>query len=365
MKLACTYLLLVLPLAAFVQNATNAIEKCDVAKFQKYLDKGGDINVRIELYDEYIFESYESTLMDYAVAWNCMEIIKLLVSQKEKIEDYDLIMTEAFIYSLAFDNEDITEFLYEQHPIEKGICDVCHGNNVLMVAANYGRENWYFKMKEQSDLQYINHTGSNLIHSAASGPSQKILLDVLSIDGLDINKTNSEGLTPLDYAASNEKNPEAFNTLIDHGADPNQAWNLLYWWSMIPSAPLTPEIINDRRDDVWMIDEDGENCLMLISYFVEDIDFMMEDIGDGKGDLSFVPQFYQDGITMNILNAMLYIEDFNSENPIYKKYLSLLGALCEKAEFCPVYKKEYKTAVKIYGEEKVSEWYEEYNLPVE
>ena len=363
---------------AFAQKVAKVIDNCDQAKLVSYLDKGGDINIKITRYDEND-QAFEIGLLTYAVHNECLEIVEFLIERKEEIEDYDLELTQAFIYSLSIGNDNVSAYLFKQEPIAHGICDVCHGNNALMVAATYGRDDWYFKLKESSDLKYINASGSNLIHCAASGPSQVILEDVLTISGLDINRKEEDGLTALDYAASNTDNPLAFQTLIEKGADHKQAWNLLYWWSMYPAVPLTDKMIEDRRADVWMIDEEGDNCLLLLSYFFHElevesgvfayqlttvIDIMMEDHKAGKSDLSFVHQFYQNGITMNMLNAMLFIEDFNSDNPVYPKYLEFLGMMCNDAEFCPVYKKEFKTAVKIYGD-AAEEWYNEYNIPTE
>ena len=92
---------------------------------------------------------------------------------------------------------------------------------------------------------------------------------------------------------------------------------------------------------------------------------MQKDLEAGKGDESFGERLYSTGITMNILESMTFVYDFDQEYPLYSNYLKLLGWYCENSDFCPVYKKEYKTAVKIYGEELVNEWYEKYDLPKE
>ena len=360
------------------QNIPKVLDKCDPIKLQKYIAAGADLNLKVYDYDDN-GEELEISYLTYAVHAECLPCIEILVENKDQIEDFDLVVTQAFIYSLSVGDDAISSFLYKQDPIAHGICDVCHGNNALMVAATYGREDWYFKLKEKSDVKYVNAANATLLHAAASGPSQKILDDVLAIEGLDINRKDQEELTPLDYAATNSDNKKAFETLISKGADHKQAWNLMYWWAMYPDLPLSDQMIADRRADVWMIDHEGENCLMLLSYFFHELEteqgkfesqlrtvleIMIEDHEKGTSDLSFVTQFYSEGITNNILDAMLYIEDFNSEAPVYELYLKFLGILCEEAEFCPVYKKEYKTAKKIYGV-KVDEWYEKYNLPTE
>lgn len=376
MRLLFAALFFLLAFNSNAQKIVKIIDKCDVNKFIKYLDKGGDINEQLIRYDDQDNE-FEIGMLTYAVHNECLDIVQYIVEHKDVVQDFDLEVTEAFVYSLSIGNDEISNFLYEQSPIPHGICDACHGNNALMVAATYGREDWYFKLKQTSDLFYINTSGSNLIHCAATGPSQNILQDVLSIEGLDINKRDENGFTPLDDASSNDENLLAFQTLIDKGADYKQAWNLLYWWCMYPNVPLTDQMIEDRQDDVWMIDTEGDNCLMLLSYFYHEfetqgsyedrlmkvLEIMQEDLETGKGDEGFGERLYSEGITMNILESMTYVYDFDQEIPLYPNYLKLLGWYCENSEFCPVYKKEYKTACKIYGEDLVNEWYEKYELP--
>lgn len=377
MKLLSALWILLLSNQIYSQQVFKLVEKCDSVKLDKYFTKGGDINDRLEFTDPQMGE-YSFGLLSYATREECIECLQYLLLRKDQFQDFDLALTEAFVFSLSVGNEEISNLLYSYKPIPHGVCDACHGNNALLVAAYYGREDWYFKLKASSDLLYINTSGASLIHCAVNSSSQKILDDVLEIEGLDINKKDMLGFTPLDHAACNSDNPNAFQTLINKGADYKKAWNLLYWWCIYPGITLTDEMIDERRQDVWMIDEEGDNCLMLLSYFYPELDdgngrykqqleivtsIMLEDHRKGKSNLDFIPQFYSNGITLNFLDAMLFINDFESEQPVYAQYLNLLGVLCSDGEFCPVYKKEYKTAVKIYGEEQVSEWYDIYNLP--
>ncbi|UKN03645.1 hypothetical protein K6119_08980 [Paracrocinitomix mangrovi] len=364
----------------FGQKTLTAIDKCDVGALEKAIAAGYDINEKFMIPIDEGADEIEANLLSYAVHGECLDAVNYLIERKDQLTDFDLILTEAFIYSLSVGNDEISSVLYAQNPLPKGICDICHGNNAIMVAATYGREDWYNKLKDQSDLSYINHSGANLVTAASSGSSQAILKDVLQSTKLDLNKKDNEGLTPLDYAASNSDNKEAFNTLVKFGADIEKSWNLLYWWTMYPDLELTEDIIKKRKNDVWMIDEDGDNCLMLLSYFYVDfiekdkkfekvlltiIDIMKEGYENGEGNYDYVKRLYYNKINVNYLNAMLLTDDYTSESPIYPKYLELLSVICEKNDFCPVYKKEYKKACKIYGKEVVTDWYTKYSLPMD
>jgi ankyrin repeat protein len=379
MKHIFFFVLLILSCQLHAQKVAKIIGKCDANKLAKHLDKGGDINEQISESDEN-GDEFTVSLLVYAVHEGCLDIVQMLVDRKNEIENFDLILSTAFAYSLSRENDDISNLLYQQGPLPKGTCHVCHGNNALMVAAAYGREDWYFKLKPTSDVNFINNVGASLIHAVSSGPSQKIFEDVLQIKSLDINLLDQEEMSCLDYAASNENNPRAFQLLIEAGADHMLSWNIIYWWTM-GQVYIDKNIITDRRADVWMIDDQGDNSLMLLSYFYGSLDlsetggfnskmltilnFMIEDIKEGYAKFEFVEQLYINSVTENFLDAMLLISDYSQDSPVYPKYLELIGLICEKHDFCPVYKKEYKKACDIYGEDVVNGWYKEFNLPTE
>ena len=86
---------------------------------------------------------------------------------------------------------------------------------------------------------------------------------------------------------------------------------------------------------------------------------------NGHGKFDFVEPLYYNSITDHMLDAMFYYSDQKQDQPVYPKYLELLGYLCDNHDFCPVYKKEFKRAVEIYGEETAKAWYQEFNLPEE
>lgn len=361
---------------AHSQKYVKAIKEKDTLKLQKWYDKGGDLNERVEFYTKEDGE-FSYNLLSYSVGNECMDCIHFFLNKKDEFDDFDLVLSEAFIFSLAFSNKEISELLFSYKPIAKGICDACHGNNALMVAATYGNEEWYFKLKPTSDLSYINAKGASLLHNAAYGPSKKILHDVLQIPGLDINLKDAEGETPLDYAAQNDSNQTAFKTLLEHGADHLEAKNLLFWWCQA-EFKLTPGQIQDRREDIWELVLDDHNALMMLSYCYKDmsadvfmmklktvVHLMLEDFEENNGRYDFVEPLYYESITDNFLDAMVYLKDQEADDPIYPIYLELLGYLCNNHDFCPVYKKEFKRAIEIYGEEVATKWYAEFNIPEE
>ena len=69
------------------------------------------------------------------------------------------------------------------------------------------------------DINYVNGNGENALHYLSKFPS---VVDYLVVNGLDINKENNEGITPLmnfcKQINNNEKSREIFQLWVEHGA---------------------------------------------------------------------------------------------------------------------------------------------------
>ncbi|MEZ4922575.1 MAG: ankyrin repeat domain-containing protein [Crocinitomicaceae bacterium] len=361
------------------KKLTKIIDNCDLEKLQTYLEKEGDYNNLITITSGQ-GENLDFSLLSYAVGSECTAIVEFLISKEDKFDDWSRIVSEAFVFSLSRDNEEVSQMLYKILPNVRGVCDVCHGNSALMVASVYGKEDWYFKLKPESDLTFINNQEANLLHTAASSPSQKILEDVLTIKDIDLNAKNINGLTALDFAASNEDNPQAFETLINKGADVSQMWNLFYWWAQYPNTSITTKELEQRKADLWMVDEEGYIPLMYFAIFhydyEDDMDpselrdmlekqliYMLETFDQEKKDFKFNEFYYQQKINLSMLDVFFSIEDHVSNNPLLPKYLQLLGKAYAIDGFNTIAVKEYKIACKFYGKDKIDHWFNQYEIP--
>lgn len=223
MKVFLTCLILTITLTSFSQNIKKVIDNNDLEGFKKYLDK------HEEIYEEIHFhkEDYSVHPMVYASGKDRLDMVKLFVKNKSKIDDYHTVMSVSFAISLSTENNELIEYLYKEEPNLNEICEACHGHNAIMIATVYGNEDWYFKLRKKSEMTIISNDGNNLYHLAADPIrfSNPIFNDIKSIYELDINKVNQFGRTPLQYAAK-FGNDTVFNTFLNSGATYNKLNNL-------------------------------------------------------------------------------------------------------------------------------------------
>ena len=219
MKFHLVCFALLLSFISFSQNIKKIIDNNDLEGLIKYVDK------REEIYEEVYFhkEDYSVHPMVYASGKNRMDMVKLFVKNKSKIDDYHTIMSIAFAISISTENDELIEFLYAQEPNINQICEACHGHNAIMIATVYGDEEWYFKLKPKSELTIISNDGNNLYHLIAEPYefSPAIYNDIKFVYDLDINKVNNTNRTPLQYAAMSG-NDSVFFDLLNAGAVFNQ-----------------------------------------------------------------------------------------------------------------------------------------------
>jgi ankyrin repeat protein len=181
------------------QNIKKIIDNNDLVGLKKYIDKREDIYEEISFHKE----DYSVHPMIYASGKNRLDMIKMFVENKSKIDDYHTIMSIAFAISISTKNDDLIEYLYNQEPNINEICDACNGHNAIMVATVYGNEKWYFKLKSKSETAIISKDGNNLYHLIANPAhfNLSIFNDIKFIYDLDINLVNELGRTPLQFAA--------------------------------------------------------------------------------------------------------------------------------------------------------------------
>ncbi len=353
------------------------IKKGDVEKLQKFFDKGGDINEELIFNEELLVHP-----LSYAVGEEQLEIVKWFVEHKDKLDNPKHRISEAFVFSLSKKENDIANLLYAQKPDINDKCTNCHEHNALQVAIVYGKLDWYNILKPQTDLTYLSGPGNNLLHLAASGPSEDIFQDVLTIEGLDINLTNNLKMTPLDFAAGNEHNPVAYEILIDRGAEVSAAWNILYYTSTGTSEYiLTDELLEARSDDIWIADGDGDIPLEMALYFREiSEDYnevqiyminwllfaMVDDVKKNGLSSGFQESFFEG---KNTLTDIAYISSYlgqdiedEDETNIAQHFLEFVGVVQEAGGDIYLYKSDYKYLKKLFGEDVVNEWYVNYEL---
>ena len=360
-------------LSSHSQEIKKFIEKGNADKLEKYLSKGGNVNELIT-YSNSRGDTYQIHPLLFAVGEECISCVEVILNQPN-LENKTEIISEAFAFSLSSKNNELPKLLFAANPDLNGKCNICHGNNALFVATTYGKEEWYFKLKPLSDTLYINNSGANLAHAAAVGPNPNIAKDVVTINGINLNHKDSESMTPLDYAVSNESNPAFVHVLIDHGAVKDSSWNLLYWWGYFPSSPnYTSEFVEPLRHQLWQYDENDyfalTNAIFLI-YDYEEVypslntikrmlEMMVEDVQNGH-KIDPQPWYYaaENYLTADLIWALENANDYQHGEDIYINYLTLAGQLYKSHQIMLIDPKSYKKSFKLFGKDKVIQWHEE------
>jgi ankyrin repeat protein len=250
------------------QNFLKWIQSGDLESIQKYEQKGGNIHATFSvpyILDDQYYEA-EWHALTYAAGRNQYDIVVYYLDKKAEMEKmdpglWDRALEMAFIASLPTKNDTLINLLYRQRPDLTALCEPCHSQNAIMVAATYGLDYWYFKLKPQSDLTIVNVNGSSILHAAIEGGSDAIVHDVVASGLIDINKSDGFSHTPLDLAAL-DSNEVLFNYLISQGADIDASVDL--WFSVAQSGNMEIfHMIAETYKPAWLFNQNDEGELPL------------------------------------------------------------------------------------------------------
>lgn len=227
------YCLIFLSCSLYAQgNLFKAIQKGNVEAVEKYIAKRGDLNVTKEMwsYDAY-YDKDTSNLfspMEFAALGEQVEILKIFIENKEKIQDYPKHLNKAFATSIASGNMELIHLLIEEGADINTICSTCYGQAAIQIALEYS----YFDLVEElmnlgAELNVSSNMGRTLLHAVAH-TDNIALAEKLLDSGLNVNAQDEDGATPIHFAASNgyfemlklfEKHGASFQIIENDGRD--------------------------------------------------------------------------------------------------------------------------------------------------
>lgn len=209
------------------QNLKKIIDKDDVIAFQEYIDADGEFDEMIPMLidNNKLIQVHPFV---YAVINEKLDLAKLFVKYEAVFEDFDTQLSIAFIASISNSNAELSNLLFEKKPNVNQVSEIFHNYNGLMLAVVNGKEDLFFKLKDNSDYKLLSDEGNNLYHLIGENHgtyNSNILNYLVSKKDLDINLINNYERTPLHYAAKSG-NSELFFELIKQGAKPNKLSDL-------------------------------------------------------------------------------------------------------------------------------------------
>jgi ankyrin repeat protein len=246
----------------------KAIEKDDIQYITEYIKEGKDLNLlyKASAVDEYDKKkiSHNFDLLEYSAINEKLDIIKLLLNNKDKFTNFSKSLDQAFAASISKGNMEMVKLFIENGADINAVCEVCYQQTAIHTALEYS----YFDicnylLEKGADINVHNSFGRTLMHSVAHTGNVEIAR--LLIDkGLDINAQDNDGATPLIYAASNGDYP-MFKLLIDKGAElsikENDGSDVL----MSAVEDGNPEIVSfllDKCCDINLMNNDDETALI-------------------------------------------------------------------------------------------------------
>lgn len=380
-KLITIALVMLLPCLGISQKLKSIIKNNDTLKLEKFIAKGGDIDVLILAKNKDKEEMFISPL-SYAQVEKSYEVLDMLIIRADSFERKDHYLAEVFIHSLARDEDKLSQKLYDLGVNINDSCGLCHNNNAILVAANDGNDKWYFKLKPESDLFYKNENGAGLLHAAIVRDNNRIIKDIITIEGYDINEKNNEGLTPLDFTVWIEELPgSAFSILMDAGADFRNTGFMFLRYGYHPHPDIgqfAVGMVEENAEKVFEIDEEGYHILdylveiqndeitsdqHLLLYNVLDQMIIQLDSFNNKG---YTNEFL---LGENVTQFIAYISLMMEDDPtdymhLFRKYIEFIGVSVKKGYTSPITKKDYKYAKGCFGEEELNKWFGKYKVPI-
>jgi ankyrin repeat protein len=248
-----------------------AIEKGDVQFVSDYIKSGKDLNVQYKAstVDEYNNKKISHTfdLLEYAATEGNEEIIKLLLSTKDRFSNFQSLLNKAFAASISHGKIEIIKLFLDNGADINSRCEVCYGQAAIQTALEYGYFDIFtYLFQNGAKLDVQNNYGRTLLHSIAHTGNTEIA-KLLIEKGLGINAQDVDGATPLIYAASNGEF-EMFKLLLEKGAEPMMKENDGSDVLMSAVENGNPDIVNfllEKYCDVNYKNNDNETPLIIAS----------------------------------------------------------------------------------------------------
>lgn len=382
MKALIAFTILLVSIPAFSQKKLKKLIEMDTpSKIEKFIEKGGEVDTLVYYTSKDGYDREVNPIL-YAFVFEYYDVMNYFIDHKELFKNYDHHISELFIFSLSHGSDSLSQRFYDLGVDIDDHCSFCHFNNAIMVAAVSGNEDWYFKLKENADVTYINPDGNTLLHAAAESPNARIVQDVLAMKWENLDIKNNSGSTPLDFTVWNEEYPESFNLFLKAGANCENASNLGLKFGYNPNSEIgtfEPGLIDKKREWIFMTDEDEYNILDYTSFFFngstsedqhsflnEVIQNMKDQLVHGEKNTYYNEEFFLDkDITFNIIDiSYQYDNDPEHYLHLFKNYIELIGASVKNGHSSPFTKKEFKYACRRFGKEQVLSWFDEFGVPI-
>lgn len=368
MKLTIAFITLLIPVFLNAQNddLKQLLNRGDINKLQSYYTKGNLLENYVTISEKNDTPMVRVHPIVYAVKLQNVNLIKyyleLFQNSEKGFSGFQKEISEAFIYSLSKDNEEISELLLGCNVGKSMECSLCNNYSALMTAATYGKEKWYFRLKELNFEVSKPSNGNNLLHCAAYGGSVPIVKDVLAMKIFDVNEANNDHQTSF-YLSFRHESKEVFDILLQAGGECNT--NEYAWFSAseIVNSDIKNFIFNFTKIEYLFTPNEYYELPVYQAIYKNNemmIYSMLDEMVKHCDLIKTIPEQCLDG---NYVYFPLYSALENNNKFVYEAWLSFVSQiyLCH-GDFSkvPMYKDYKKNASKTFGRSYVNNRYDEY-----
>jgi len=395
MKLIIVIFSLLFSVFSFSQNIKRIIDKNDIKALTNYCNDVDIIEVQIPiLADDKKY--YPVSALVYATKKEKFELVKTLISHKEKLVDFDNQLAIAFDVAIMEQHTKLINYLFKLKPNVNQICELCGHQNAIMLAVLNGGQDLFFKINTNSEYNLINVDSNNLYHLIGQEKERfniKIFEDIKTNNNIDINLINVFGRTPLQVSAR-QGNDTLFFELLKLDAMHNELNDFYidaivgksdriynYVRTLFKSSPNWG-LVKNRKDDgntlhpiEYAIKFNNTKVTKLIykemfaevlkDNDAEKIKILVDVLGSRQMEND---QFWPLWEVINLLNKDLFqflvteidkLNDLNIEFTSYNKFID--GDYTENAEVLFT-KFEYRSAKRRFGKNYVKGLYKKLNI---
>ncbi|WP_461790350.1 ankyrin repeat domain-containing protein [Pedobacter sp.] len=193
-----------------------------------------------------------------------LSLTNYFVSKGLSLNDADAEGSTAFDYAAKSGNIDLLKKL-----LEKGVKPT---NNALIFASQGGRGtaatiDVYKYLVEELKLKpaYINKSGNNVLHAIVRKPNQDEIIKYFLEKGVDVNKINTDGASPLMNAAAG-RNVQVIELLLPKVKNintVNEKGESALSFAVSTGSPEVVALLLGKGADVNLLDKDGHNLAYL------------------------------------------------------------------------------------------------------
>ena len=283
----------------FGQNIKNIIDKGNLKKAQKWLNKGENLDQLLNIRND-DGSNFSLHPLEYASVRQKFDIAELFVENSDKFSTIQNYFNSAFSSTIHFNNFYFTKYMLNKGADINIYCKYCHNAPPIAIALYYNLFDIYNLLLQEGAHLVNEGAGYDVINAAGGCDSLPLLKHLVEVEKLNIESTNKYGATVLFNAFINGKIENA-KYLISKGADISkknlEGHSVLYYASNYETFKYAEELLKENKisadpsDPELIIAKDDIN---LFDYYITNYKDKLTTKSESDGEDIFFGFLYSD-----------------------------------------------------------------------